>query len=291
MRLTRTLVTGAGGMLGMDLVRVLSAAGQAFTALSRGRLDITDAYAVAQAVRGHDVVINAAAWTDVDGAETDEIGAIAVNGIGVANLARACCAGAGAVLLQVSTDAVFDGAATTPYAEDAPTCPANAYGRSKVLGERAVQALLPERGYVVRTSWCYGKHGHHFARTILDIAAAHPADPIEVVYDQWGSPTWSKALAVRLAELAGAALDHTAPPGIYHATAAGIATWYELACAAFELAGFDPARLVPVPLEQHPRAAPQGRYNVLGHEGWTRAGLKPMAHWRDMLAKAFEEIR
>lgn len=290
MRLTRTLVTGAGGMLGMDLVRTLSAAGQAYTALSHGRLDITDAYAVAQAVRGHDVVINAAAWTDVDGAERDEAAATRVNGTGVANLARACAA-AGAVLIQVSTDAVFDGRAATPYAEDAPTCPISAYGRSKLLGERAVLLTMPEHGYVVRTSWLYGKHGRSFPRIILERAASHPGEPIEVVGDQWGSPTWSKALAVRLLELASAALDGTAPPGIYHATATGVTTWYDLASAVFATAGFYRPTLVPVPLEQYLRAAPQGHYGVLGHEGWARTGLKPMAHWCDMLAEAFEEIR
>lgn len=290
MRPTRTLVTGAGGMLGMDLVRTLSATGQAYTALSHGRLDITDPRSVAEAVDGHDVVINTAAWTDVDGAERDEPAATRVNAGGVWNLAWAC-AKAKAVLIHVSTDAVFDGTASQPYPEDAPTCPINAYGRSKLAGERAVLLGLPERGYVVRTSWLYGKHGRSFPRTILERAVACPDEPIEVVADQWGAPTWSKALAVRLLELAGAALDGTAPPGIYHATASGATTAYELAHAIFDLAGLNKQRLVPVPLEQHPRAAPQGRYNVLGQEGWARAGLKPMAHWRDMLAEAFEEIR
>src|SRR5262245_30689489 len=158
----RVLVTGAGGMLGRDLATLLAAdPAAAVTAADRAALDITDPAAVRAAVAGHDVVVNAAAWTDVDGAESQEPEATALNGTAVAGLADACAA-AGARLIQPSTDYVFRGDAARPYPEDAPTDPINAYGRSKLAGELAVRQALPETGYVVRTAWLYGEHGRNF---------------------------------------------------------------------------------------------------------------------------------
>src|SRR5688572_26306055 len=148
----RWLVTGAGGMLGTDLCAVLAGRGAAVTALRRADLDVTDPDAVKAAVAGHDVVVNTAAWTNVDGAEADEAGATAVNGTGTRNVAAACAA-TGARLLHLSTDYVFPGDATAPYPEDAAADPVNAYGRSKLAGELAVRDLLPRTGYVVRTAW------------------------------------------------------------------------------------------------------------------------------------------
>ncbi|HET6532824.1 MAG TPA: sugar nucleotide-binding protein, partial [Actinoplanes sp.] len=160
----RWLVTGAGGMLGHDLCAVLARAGEAdVVAATRADLDVTDAAAVRAAVAGADVVVNAAGWTDVDGAETAEEAATAVNGHAVRALAEA----AGARLIHISTDYVFDGTATDPYPEDARPAPINAYGRSKLVGERAV---LATGGYVVRTAWLYGAHGPNFVRTMLRLA-------------------------------------------------------------------------------------------------------------------------
>ena len=198
---TRWLITGAGGMLGRDLVRVLrDYPSVTVTAVDRAGLDISDPDAVARAVAGHDVVINAAAWTDVDGAEAAEDAATDINGRAVADLARACAA-AQARLLHVSTDYVFPGDAHSPYQEDAPTKPINAYGRSKLLGEEAVLRTLPGAGYVVRTAWLYGEHGRNFVTTMLRLAADR--DTVDVVDDQHGQPTWSYALARRLVELGG----------------------------------------------------------------------------------------
>src|SRR3954447_15334258 len=148
----RILVTGAGGMLGHDVVDVLTASRDTIelTAVTRAELDITDATAVSAAVPGHDVVINTAAWTDVDGAEEHEAEATRVNGLGPQLLAAAC-ATARARLVQISTDYVFAGVASHPYPEDAPVAPRSAYGRSKAAGEAAVRALLPEASYIVRT--------------------------------------------------------------------------------------------------------------------------------------------
>jgi dTDP-4-dehydrorhamnose reductase len=281
--MTSWLVTGAGGMLGRELVAVLAARGAAVAAPRRAELDITDPAAVAAAVAGRDLVVNAAAWTDVDGAETAEDAATAVNGTAVAGLAAAC-ARAGAALVHVSTDYVFPGTAERPYAEDAPTAPINAYGRSKLAGERAIQAVLPERGFVVRTAWMYGAGGPNFVATMLRLARER--DTVDVVDDQLGQPTWSYALADRLVALGQAALAGAAPAGVYHGTASGQTTWYGLAREVFARAGLDPDRVRPTTSERFVRPAKRPAYSVLGHGRWAAAGLPPMAGWREMLAAA-----
>ena len=281
--MTRWLVTGAGGMLGRDLVSVLSAAGHDVTAARRADLDITDATAVKAAVAGHDVVVNAAAWTDVDGAEADEAAATAVNGTGTRHVAAACAA-TGARLLHVSTDYVFPGDATAPYPEDAPTDPVNGYGRSKLAGEVAVRDLLPDTGYIVRTAWLYGAHGPNFVATMLRLAQSR--DIVDVVDDQRGQPTWSFALAEQLVRLGLAAVDGTARAGAYHGTASGETTWFGLARAVFEEAGLDPERVRPTTSDKFVRPARRPAFSVLGHDRWAAAGLAPLPHWRTMLTSA-----
>jgi dTDP-4-dehydrorhamnose reductase len=280
----RWLVTGAAGMLGRDVRTVLAEAGETeVTALTRADLDLRDRAAVEAAVTGHDVVINAAAWTDVDGAETDEAAATAVNGHAVADLATLCAA-SGAYLLHVSTDYVFPGDATSPYQEDADTSPVNAYGRSKLVGELAVLGILPERGYLVRTAWLYGAHGNNFVRTMLRLAAQR--ETVDVVADQQGQPTWSYGLATQLVALAGAGVAGDAPAGVYHGTATGATTWYGLTRAVFEEAGLDPERVRPTTSDKFPRPAPRPSYSVLGHDRWKAAGLPALPDWRDMLTTA-----
>lgn len=281
----RWLVTGAAGMLSRDVLAALADAGHGVvTAATRADLDVTDPGAVRAAVAGHDVVVNAAGWTDVDGAETAEAAATAVNGTAVGHLAAAC-RDTGARLLHVSTDYVFAGDATTPYPEDAPTVPVNAYGRSKLAGERAVLGTLPDTGYVVRTSWLYGAHGRNFVATLLNAAATR--ETLDVVDDQRGQPTWSGALAARLVALGAA----DAPAGIYHGTAAGETTWYGLARAAFEASGLDPDRIRPTTSAAFRRPAPRPAYSVLGHDRWTAAGFAPLAHWSDQLAGGLAAMR
>ncbi|MGV9629658.1 dTDP-4-dehydrorhamnose reductase [Streptomyces sp. NPDC003487] len=283
--MTRVLITGAAGMLGRDLTHVLGGRGLHVNAVTRHGLDITDAAAVRAAVAGHDVVVNAAAWTDVDGAETEEAAATRVNGEGPRVLAEAC-AGSGAVLIQVSTDYVFPGDATEPYRHDAPTAPVNAYGRGKLAGEQAVTELLPERGYVVRTAWLYGAHGRNFVATMLKLAAQR--DTVEVVDDQRGQPTWTVALSRQIADLAEAALAGRAPAGVYHGTASGTGTWFDLARAAFELTGLDPERVRPTTSEKFVRPARRPSYSVLAHERWAEAGVAVQPHWREQLAEALK---
>ncbi|MEV6685616.1 dTDP-4-dehydrorhamnose reductase [Streptomyces sp. NPDC051130] len=280
---TRWLVTGAGGMLGQDVLAVLKDAGIEAVALGRADLDITDAAAVRAAVEDAAMVVNCAAWTDVDGAESAEEAATAVNGTGVRVLAAACAA-AGARLLHVSTDYVLPGDASEPYREDAATGPVNAYGRSKLAGEQAVAELLPQDGYVVRTAWLYGEHGANFVATMLKLAAQR--DTLDVVDDQHGQPTWSYALAGRLVELGLAALDGRAPGGVYHGTASGRTTWLGLARETYRLSGLDPERIRPTTSEAFVRPAARPAFSVLGHGRWAEAGLAPLADWREQLAEA-----
>lgn len=275
--MTRYLVTGAAGMLGHDLVHVL--AGREVTALGRGELDITDAAAVSEAVAGHDVVFNAAAYTDVDGAEADESRAFAVNAHGVENLARSA-ARHGAKLVTLSTDYVFDGLSTTPYAEDQPRDPINAYGRSKAAGEELALAAHPDGAYVVRTAWLYGSGGPNFAATMLRLAGRNAT--VSVVDDQLGQPTWTADLAVQLLALA----DSHAPAGIYHGTNSGETSWFGFARAIFEEAGLDPERVVPTDSASFLRPAARPAYSVLGHDAWAAVGLRPMRPWRDALGAA-----
>jgi dTDP-4-dehydrorhamnose reductase len=278
----RWLITGSGGMLGREVAEALAPSGHDVTALDRSRLDITDPSAVKAAVDGHDVVVNTAAWTDVDGAETAEEAATAVNGTAVRYLADACAA-FGIRLLHVSTDYVFPGDATAPIAEDTPTAPLNAYGRSKLVGEVSIAELLAGTGYVVRTAWLYGEHGRNFVTTILKAAAQR--EFLDVVEDQRGQPTWARDLAAQLVRLGEAALAGRAPAGTYHGTGAGETTWYGLARAAFELTGLDPERVRPTTGDRFPRPAARPSYSVLGHDRWALAGLEPLPDWRGSLAR------
>jgi len=284
--MTRWLVTGAGGMLGREIVPLLAGGPDEVRAFTRAELDITDPSALKSAVEGVDVVVNAAAWTDVDGAESSEADATAVNGTAVRHLASAC-ADSGAVLLHVSTDYVFPGDATAPIPEDAPTGPVNAYGRGKLVGEQAVFEMLPDSGYVVRTAWLYGEHGKNFVATILN--AAKQRDFLDVVDDQRGQPTWARALARQLIALGEAALAGRAQAGAYHGTSSGETTWFGLARAAFELTGLDPERVRPTTSDRFPRPAPRPSYSVLGHDRWALAGLEPLPDWRVSLTEFLDE--
>ncbi|WP_353809659.1 dTDP-4-dehydrorhamnose reductase [Agromyces sp. SYSU T00194] len=273
----RVLVTGAAGMLGRDVQAAL--AGRDVTALARADLDVTDAAAVAAAVAGHDVVVNCAAYTKVDDAESHEELAYAVNATGPRLLAEACAA-TGARLVTISTDYVFDGTATEPYAEDLPRDPINAYGRTKAAGEELALAAHPEGTYVVRTAWLYGAHGPNFATTMLKLAAAR--ETWSVVDDQLGQPTWTADLAAWIVAL----LDSDAPAGIYHGTNGGRTSWFGFARAVLEEAGLDPERITPTDSASFPRPAPRPGFSVLGHDGWARAGLEPPRDWREALAAA-----
>jgi dTDP-4-dehydrorhamnose reductase len=273
----RYLIAGASGMLGRDLVAAL--AGRDVTALSRADLDVSDPEAVRDAVAGHDVVINASAYTKVDDAETNEDAAYAVNAAGVENLALACAAH-GATLVTYSTDYVFDGKATSPYSEDTPTSPVTAYGRTKAAGERLALAANPGRTIILRIAYLYGEHGPNFAATMLRLAGSHPT--VSVVTDQVGQPTWTVDVAAQTL----ATLDAGVTSGILHATNSGQASWFDFARAVFDAAGLDPERVLPTDSTTFVRPAPRPAYSVLGHDAWSTIGLAPPRPWQDALAAA-----
>jgi dTDP-4-dehydrorhamnose reductase len=283
----RWLVVGAGGMLGTDLVADLRASGHEVTTAGRSdgldvAVDVLSADACAAAVPGHDVVVNCAAWTAVDDAESHEPQAFSLNAVGAANVARAC-ANAGARLVHVSTDYVFDGTATEPYPEDAPLAPRSAYGRTKAAGEWAVRAEAPD-ALVVRTAWLYGAHGPSFVRTMLTLAERH--ETLSVVDDQRGQPTWTVDLAAAIRRL----VEAGAAPGVWHGTSGGEVTWFGFTRRIFELAGLDPERVSPTTSEAYPRPAPRPAFSVLGKQRWTEAGLEPIRDWDEAIASALGSL-
>jgi dTDP-4-dehydrorhamnose reductase len=278
---SRWLVTGAAGQLGTDVCAVLKMYGEQLVPCDRDVLDITEPESV-QSVLDRaqpDIVINCAAYTRVDEAESDEENAFCVNADGPDLLARWCYE-TGARMVHVSTDYVFDGEATTPYVEDTPVAPRSAYGRSKAAGERAV-LTSGAQAWIVRTAWVYGAEGPNFVKTMARLSKSH--DTVKVVDDQIGAPTWSLHLARGLVALGVS----DAVPGIYHCTNAGEASWFVFTRAIFAEMGLDPARVEPTATDAFPRPAPRPAYSVLSHAKWDAAGLPEMSHWRDALHEAF----
>jgi dTDP-4-dehydrorhamnose reductase len=263
------LVTGAAGMLGRDVTAAAARAGHAVTPLSRRELDVCDAAAVRAVVAAArpDAIVNCAAWTDVDGAEADERAATAVNGAGAGNVAAA-----GAFVVSVSTDYVFDGTAREPYVESAPTAPVSAYGRSKLAGEHAVAEAAPDAHAIVRSSWLFGEHGANFVATMLRLAGER--DSLTVVDDQVGCPTFTGHLAVALVEIAEHRLH-----GIRHVAGAGSCSWHDLAAATFAATGAD-VELARGRTADLGRPAPRPAYSVLRSEHADTPVLPP---WQDGL--------
>jgi dTDP-4-dehydrorhamnose reductase len=243
-------VTGAGGMLGQDVLR--AAEERTPVGLSRAELDVTDRAAVRAAIGPGDVVINCAAWTDVDGAEEHPEEALRVNAEGARNVAEA----AGSVI-YVSSDYVFDGTKRTPYLESDPRNPVSAYGRSKAEGELATLDANP-RSHIVRTSWLFGVGGGNFVATMLRLGAER--DSVRVVDDQVGQPTYTGHLAESLLQVADG--DDF---GIHHRSGRGQCSWYELTRFVFERAGID-RRVEPCTTAEFPRPAARPAYSVLGSE-------------------------
>lgn len=276
-------------MLGQDLLARLGTDDVQSVGLTRSNLDITDLEAVHEAVAKHqpEVVVNCAAWTAVDYAETREADALRINGDGAQNLATAC-ARTNTKLLQVSTDYVFAGDESSPYPEDAPTAPKSAYGRTKLASERAVLSTLPDTGYVVRTAWLYGAGGGNFIRTMIKLEGV--MDTLDVVDDQRGQPTWTVDLADRLISLGRSAVAGAAPAGIYHGTSSGETTWYGLTQEIFRLLGTDPGRVRPTTSAAYVRPAPRPAYSVLGHDRWAAVGIEPIRDWCERLHGAFPAL-
>ncbi|MGC5616607.1 dTDP-4-dehydrorhamnose reductase [Georgenia sp. Z1491] len=278
----RWMVTGAAGMLGQDLVRLLRERGEDVTPLGRDGLDITDPTLVAEVVRDVDTVVNCAAWTAVDDAEDAEPAAFRLNAVGPQLVARAAAA-AGARTVQVSTDYVFDGVASAPYPADAPMAPASAYGRTKAAGEWAVRAEDP-RALIVRTAWLYGAGGSCFPRTMARLARER--DSLSVVTDQVGQPTWTLDVADLVHRLGTA----DAAPGTYHATSSGQVSWHGFTRLVVEALGKDPAMVGETSSDAFPAKAPRPAYSVLGHETVRAAGVEPIGDWADRWRAAAPEV-
>jgi dTDP-4-dehydrorhamnose reductase len=289
------LVPGGQGQLGSDLATLGARLGTV-SAPGSAALDITSDGAVRTAIGQlvdsarttgrHPIVINAAAYTAVDAAESDEATAHLVNAHGPAVLARAC-AEAGVPLIQMSTDYVFAGDSDRPYEPDDPTGPRSVYGHTKLAGEQAVLTGT-DRSWVVRTAWVYGSVGGNFVKTMTKLESQR--DRLSVVDDQRGTPTWSVDLAAGLLDLAVAIAENRAPADrVLHRTGAGETTWFGLARAVFEELGADPERVQPCTTAEHPRPAPRPAYSVLSDAAWRAAGLVPAMPWREALAMFFVE--
>ena len=268
----RLFVTGAAGMLGHRVVDQARELGHEATGSDHDDLDLVDEAAVHQrlAAERPDAVINCAAYTDVDGAESAEELATRVNGAAAGNVARAAAA-VGAMVVHVSTDYVFAGDATRPYVESDDPAPRTAYGRSKLAGEREVQTGGAPWA-VARTAWLYGAGGKNFVDTML--ALAQTRDEVSVVTDQVGCPTWTGHLAPALIELAERRAE-----GVHHLAGAGQCSWNELAIEVFDHAGVD-CRVLPTTTAAFPRPAPRPAYSVLGTERDDAIRLPP---WQEGL--------
>jgi dTDP-4-dehydrorhamnose reductase len=271
----RVLVTGSSGVLGSELISILKAELDVIPA-DLEQFDLRDAQATASftANAAPDVVVNCAAWTDVDGAESNEAGARAVNSDGAENVARAAVE-AGADVVQVSTDYVFDGTGERPYAEDDEPNPLGVYGRTKLEGERRVLAAAPDC-LIVRTAWLYGHAGTNFVEKIL--ALVESGRPLKVVEDQVGAPTSAKDLAGAIRDLIAVGAT-----GVVNATNAGSCSWFEFAREILDRSGHAAVSIEPVASDRFPRPAPRPSYSVLSLARLVSLTGREPRHWRDAL--------
>ena len=278
----KVLITGSKGMLGHDLVKILSKENE-IIATTHDTLDITDIEETISTIKeiNPDIVINAAAFTAVDAAETDEDLAYQVNVIGTRNLAVACQK-ADSALVYISTDYVFDGTKGESYREYDTTNPLGVYGKTKYLGEVYIRDLL-DKFYIVRTSWLYGYHGPNFITTMLNLAKTH--DSINVVSDQIGSPTYTVDLATAINELI-----KQPKYGIYHITNSDSCSWYEYALEIFKNAGIE-IEISPVTTEEYSSPAPRPKYSVLDNYNWRIEGYNKLRTYKDALKEFMDTLK
>ena len=277
------LVTGANGQLGNSIRRLAAGYPQyAFVFTDVDTLDICDAQAVNAFVKEKqvDYIINCAAYTAVDKAEDDEALCLRINRDAVRNLGEAARM-AGARVIHVSTDYVFDGEGTRPWEPEDERHPLNVYGQSKYEGELAVQNTL-EKYFIVRISWVFGVNGKNFIKTMLNLGKTH--DHLTVVNDQFGSPTYTYDLARLLVDMV-----LTDKYGIYHATNEGICNWYEFACEIFRQAGMK-VEVAPVPASEYPTKAKRPENSRMSKAKLTENGFVRLPSWQDALERYLKEI-
>ncbi len=278
------LLLGANGQLGRSLQDVLSASKIEFVVAGRSDADITDIASIENCVKQTtpSVIVNTAAWTDVDGAESHRDEAFLANASGAENVAK-IAARYDIPLVHISTDYVFDGTQTTPYKTDDAMNPLSVYGASKLQGELLVQATHPNGSWIVRTAWLYSQYGKNFARTIARKGLT--GDNLSVVNDSFGQPTSALALARQIVALVAA---HP-PAGVFHGTNAGKATWFEFASAIVDPIA-DHGSVTPVSSSTFPTVAVRPTYSVLDHTEWSVWGIADMPHWRDSLEEIHSAI-
>jgi dTDP-4-dehydrorhamnose reductase len=285
------LIIGAKGQLGQALSTVLREKSVSFSAFGSNELDITNALdCLNQIIKVNpEVVINVAAWTDVDAAESDSIAAYAVNEIGAQNLAIAAKQ-VNAIFAHISTDYVFSGVASQPWLENAVRQPLSVYGKSKAAGEVAVLREYASKTYIFRTAWLYSQWGRNFAKTMTRLALFEHNE-VKVVRDQVGQPT----SAVDVANQIVTSIEQQLPFGIYHATNSGETSWYEFAQLIFNFSGGSVQRITPISSTDFVRPAQRPRYSVLGHDAWRNVGpsgrsVMPMREWRKALEESMPSI-
>jgi dTDP-4-dehydrorhamnose reductase len=280
------LVTGGTGQLGLALQRELTKQGIEHIAPTSKELDLTEFNRLEDEINkiNPSVIVNTAAWTDVDGAEENPDLTFEINAQAPAKLAEIAKA-LGSVFIQISTDYVFEGESSVPYSEDHERNPQSAYGKSKFQGEKNIEQIYKDGSYIFRTAWLYSADRKNFAKTMTKLALKK-SDEVKVVNDQLGQPTFAGDLATKIID----SVISKSPFGVYHATNSGEATWFEFAREIFKLVGEDIERVVPVASSEFPRPAKRPAYSVLGHESWKRANLGEMRNWRTALASAMPTI-
>ena len=280
------LITGGSGQLGTAVSQELGQRGINFSSWNSSDLDISQSSTVIAAIEelSPKVIVNCAAWTDVDGAESQESNAAVVNSLGAENLALAAKS-CKAKLVHISTDYVFSGQSNSPWSVDSAKAPNTAYGRTKAEGENRILEVYSNNSYIVRTAWLYSPWGKNFAKTMLNLALKNSSQ-IEVVNDQVGQPTSSIDLAKQIVKL----VESEAPVGIYHGTNSGSASWFDFAQSLFELLGEDVNRVSPVNSDKFPRPAKRPSYSVLDHQEWNGTSITEMRNWKTALEESFPKI-
>jgi dTDP-4-dehydrorhamnose reductase len=280
------LIAGANGQLGRCLQKTLDSRGIDFVALSRADLDVTNIGQVEELVNSTkpDVVVNAAAYTNVEQAEIDSDEAFKVNQAGAANLAIASRS-ANAKLVHFSTDYVFAGNGNSPWQTNDLTEPLSIYGKSKLAGEAEILNEYPEKSLIIRTAWLYSPYGKNFYKTMLT-KALNSDERVRVVNDQQGQPT----NAFDLAELTVNAVTKNVAPGVFHGTNAGLCSWFEFAKYIFEIAGADPARVSPVLSSEFATKVQRPKYSVLDNQKWPEFGIASLGPWKDSVHKALPDM-
>jgi len=285
------LILGANGQLGLSLaerIQFRQGPKHEFTLLGKNDVDITDLDSLMSAITTvyPDVVVNAAAWTDVKAAEDDYEMAFNVNVLGVSNIAKATNS-LKTRIIQVSTDYVFKGDGCTPISESEETNPINNYGKTKAEAEKYLLSNHSDRSLIVRTAWLYGPFGSNFLKSILRKGLTRPNERLEVVCDHWGQPTSSLDLAEVILNLALS----NAQSGVFHGTNTGATTWFDFARIGFEHAGLDPTRITPIKSSELDSKVNRPKYSVLGHRSWGHSGYEAMRPWEEPLQEIAIRIR